>query len=208
MRTATLLIFLALVGLGCGTGSYTAQLGEQAVTTTSMPVSSPLGRPLVLVVSPAAVPSDVQIENSRHALAGFNAFVGKSLSQAVAPYFSSVLVVASAEEAPADPHYVADVKLTRVVAKPLSAGGLTYTTLVMEWSLGLRPSEATDYVFSLVAESPSDMQYRTLDDGAKQMMKAAINGFQTQWSEKDVFNHLRQFEAAAAQPAADATTDI
>lgn len=103
---------------------------------------------------------------------------------------------------------MADVKLTRVIAKPISAGGLTYTTIVMEWSLGLRPSESTDYAFSLVAESPSDPQYRTLDDGAKQMMKAAINGLQQQWIEKEVLSHLREFEAGPAQPAADSVQPV
>lgn len=207
MRNAITLILLALFATGClGAGSYTAQLADQSVTTTAMPVASPLTRPLLLVLSPESVPANVAIENSPHALAGFNAFVGGSLKQAMAPYFSSVEVAPSADQKPAEPHYVADVKLTRVVAKPIYAGGLTYTTIVMEWSMGLRPSESSDYLFSLVAESPSDPQYRTLDEGAQQMMKAAINGFQQQWAEKDVFNHLREFEATPAAPAQDSTS--
>lgn len=207
MRNAITLILLALFATGClGAGSYTAQLADQSVTTTAMPVASPLTRPLLLVLSPESVPANVAIENSPHALAGFNAFVGGSLKQAMGPYFSSVEVAPSADQKPAEPHYVADVKLTRVVAKPIYAGGLTYTTIVMEWSMGLRPSESSDYLFSLVAESPSDPQYRTLDEGAQQMMKAAINGFQQQWAEKDVFNHLREFEATPAAPAQESTS--
>lgn len=200
MRTLIILIFIGLSTVGCG-GAYTAQLADQSVTTTAMPVASPLSRPLLLVISPESLPSNVKIENSSHALAGFDTFVGSSLKQAMAPYFAAIDVVSSASAGPATPHYVADVKLTRVVAKPISAGGLTYTTIVMEWSLGLRASESSEYIFSLVAESPSDPQYPTLEEGAKQMMKAAISGLQQQWTEKGVFSHLREFEAGSAQPA-------
>ncbi len=197
------MLFVALVGLlaGCGPGAYTAQMADQSVTTTAMPISTPIQRPLVLVVPEEKVAPIVNVQNTPHSIAGFNAFVGKSMQQALTPYFTNVAVLTSAEEGPAEPHFVADITVTGVTGKPLTVGNLTYTALVMEWSMGLRPSESKEYVFSAVGEGVSDPQYRTLDMGAQQMMKSALKSLQQVWAEKEVTNALRAVDEAPAQPA-------
>lgn len=193
------MLLAALLGLlmSCGVSAYTAQMADQPVSTTPMPVSTPIQRPLILVVPETKVAPTVKVQQTPHSIAGFNAFVGQSMQQALTPFFTSVSIVKSAQEGPQEPHFVADISVTGVSGKPLSVGGLTYTTLVMEWSMGLRPSESQEYVFSAVGEGVSDPQYRTLDMGAQQMMKSALKSLQKVWTEKEVTSALRAIDAPA-----------
>ena len=198
---ALVLVFMFVVGCAgaetrAARNAYTAQMAEQPVSTIGMPVSTPIQRPLVLVVSEERVVLSVDVANTPHSIAGFNAFVGLSLQQALAPYFTDVLVVGSADEVPAEPHFLADVTVGSVAGNPLTIGHLVYTMIVMEWSIGLRASESQDYVFSAIGEATSEQQYATLDEGAKQMMKSAIRGLQKAWTEEEMMQTLRAIDGA------------
>jgi hypothetical protein len=198
MKIRMMVLVLATLVACQGVGPQTAQMANLAVSTAPMPITTPIQRPLVLVVSETAVAPDVTIENTPHSITGFDAFVAASLQQALANQFTSVTVVTSSSEAPAEPHFVAEYVVTGVWGKHLEVEGTTETALIMAWSFALRPSESQDYVFTASGEGVSDTGYATLDEGVRQMMTSALDLLHQIWTEKNVTDLLRAIEPPAA----------
>lgn len=177
---------------------YTAQMADQPVSTAPTPVSTPSPRPLYVVISDAGVPSELNIQDTPHTIAGFDAFVAKSLEQALAPHFTSVRVVSSPSELPTEPHFVADFAVTSVRGKPVKVEGEDATALIMEWSIALRASGSKANLFTAAGEGVGEAQHQTLDETIKQTMKSALRMLRQIWKEKDVQGRLRAVEAPSS----------
>jgi hypothetical protein len=191
------LTLLALASAGC---AVTANLRNNSVRPPTHMIATPIPRTLYIVMAPDDVQDAFPIRNSPHSVVAFRQFFGDALSRTLRPHFRSVEVV-SVAPAPGTPAVIADVRVDGVEARDLPVGSLVYTTLVIQWALGVRLSESTDYAFSFAGNGASDHAYRTLGEGFEQMTLSAMNGLVQEWTDRNVFPGL----AAAARAAGTET---
>ncbi len=188
---AHLLSIALLFASGC---AVTADLSRNVVNPPTLMVASPLPRPLYVVMTPADVPDAFPIRNSPHSVISFQAFFGETLRRTLRPYFTDVVIVAERPSS-GEPCYVADVRVDGVDAHDLPVGNLVYTELRLQWAFAIRPSEASDYVFTFAGNGVSERAYRTLGEGFEQMTLSAVSGLMQRWTENHVFDALRGLPA-------------
>jgi hypothetical protein len=160
----------------------------------SLLVATKIERPLYIVVTDERVKDvwDVDRMNVKVRVTDFQLFVTRDLKKALEPYFVRVETVSSATLIPAEPHIVADVKVTRIKSTPQQVGILTYLPLEMTWSFAIRPSELQDYAFSYAGENMSTPTFKDMNEGLGQLVEGAITGMLSKWTEKNGISELRQ----------------
>jgi hypothetical protein len=199
MKIALLLSALFLI-VGCGgpqnaNGGYEANMTGITVQPMTMMVATPIPQTLYIVMDPAKVADDITIQNSKNTMIHFRQFFSDGLKKSLAPYFQNVEIVAPGFAAPTEPHVIADVKLDSIEARDFYAGGLTYVTLLMQWSFAIRPNQETDYLFSYSGVGSSDQTYATLQEGAQQMLKSSLAGLLQGWTDKKAYQTLKEYDA-------------
>lgn len=205
---------LAVALAGCFGSHYrpTYTMADVQAKPASLLVARKLPRTLVLVVDPARVPDAVELNAStsmdpqggeRFRLLELRRFVTRDLRDALANYFDKVEVVSAGNPMPSEPHVVGDVKIDRVQLHGVPVGGLTYTIIEMTWGIGLRPSEAQDYAFTVAMEAKSSESYPTFEAGMAQLVESAILGLNKALTEKGGLAAIEQAMAPKEAPAAD-----
>ncbi len=200
---------LALCLQACGFISYTAPLEGRTASSLSPMVSRKLELPLYIVIDPERIPSDFAVKNTRHSVAGFRPFLASSLHKAMSPFFKDVQVVAVEAERASGAHYVMEVKVDSVEARPLNSGQYTFNVLWMSWGIGLKIEGFDDYLFTFTGEGRSETSYPRLETGLEQMMSSGLNGLLEGWSKKEIQSKLIALEKGAKEsvPAARQSED-
>jgi hypothetical protein len=186
---------------GCAYVPVKANVSEERVSPPTMMTASPIALPLYVVISPDQVPDEIDIENLTHSLEGFRSFLGLGMKDLMDPYFERIEVVESKDALPSRGAVVVDTRLDQVEARNLRAGGATYSVLWMQWSVGIRMAEDSDYLYTFAGAGKSDLSYRSLKQGAKQMMKSALSNLLEGMTEKDVLSAIASRSQSLSQPS-------
>ena len=116
----------------------------------------------------------------------FQLFVTRDLKATLENYFERVEVVKSGDPLPDGPIVIADVRVDRFKFQHR----VHYHHIEMTWGLGLRPSDASEYVFSFIDESSSQFQI-SFERTMAQLIESAIMEFNKALAEKG-FSNLKK----------------
>lgn len=187
---------------------------ELAVTPPSLMIAKKNPRTLVLVLDPAKVPAEVPVlvGGADHGgkLTDVTEFVRRDLKKAFSAFFDDVRVMAPGEAGAPQTCVVADVKIDRVevlVAGSRPDGVLTQYagSAAITWGFALRPSEASDYLYSFAGESVGSPG----EDPAlvfRSMFERAITDLLKGYTEKQIHQRLLELPPPATTAPAAATT--
>lgn len=153
---------LAAVGVS-GCAMAPVKVSELQVMPPSLLIAKKASRPLFIVLDPSKVPDSVVIpEDELKEIKVFElqTFVKRDLKRAMETFFDRVEIVAPDFKFPDGAYMRADVridKLTARVEKAMDAGNAANVAAQifgeMTWAFALRPSEATEYLYSFAAAS-------------------------------------------------------
>ncbi len=193
--TRALRLAFVLAASSCGPSRLSVR--ELAVAPPSLLTAKKNPRTLYLVLDPAKVPAEVPVlvggVDRGGKLMDVTEFVTRDLKKAFKAFFTNVRVVPP-NGVGGEPSVVADVKLDRVevlVGGSRPNGILTMYTgaAAVTWAFALRPSEASDYLFSFAGESvgsPGESPELVF----RSMFESAIAGLLKGYTEEHVNEQL------------------
>jgi len=203
-----LVLMLCVWGcVGCAGGFYEADMRAEVAEPATLMVAKKVERPLVVVLDPATVKDTIPIQGELQGRAsllggdgqlrvlGFHAFLEASLGRILRTQFTSVTFVRPGYRAPAGPHLVAQVRVDGIRTERRAIGRFNFFLLRMSWALAIRPSESEEFLYSFAGDGMSSETYQDLREGIKQMMSSALQGFQSSFADKNVFQELRKLDA-------------
>lgn len=180
-RGVVTLIILALAGCAHqsagGGGSKLPSISylEGKAQPPSLMVVHKIARPLYLVLDPARVPANVEINaaSGHFMITDVTGFVTRDLKDAMGAYFDRVEVVNAGAAIPPEA-FLADVKIDSLRAHDIPTGYLTHTVLELTWGFAIRRADANEYAFSFAGTETSSGAYQTAAIGCAQAAEAAI----------------------------------
>jgi hypothetical protein len=199
-------LFVGLVALttsGCGPSEFSLKAIQPAPPSLMVAKKSP--RVAFLVIDDAKVPDRVSVlvggKDRGGKLIDFKEFVRRDLQRAFSNYFADVKVVAANEPLPKEPCVAIDVKVDRVEVVAIQGIGHA----VMTWGMGIRPSEAEDYLFSFAGQSAGDVANEPVFV-FRSMLEAAITDMLKGYTDKQVHQKILELSVPPAAPAAVPST--
>ncbi|MBK8011589.1 MAG: hypothetical protein IPK13_09570 [Deltaproteobacteria bacterium] len=146
--------FVSIVFGGCM--SSTISVRDLSIAPPAMMVGKKSSTPLHLITdakkTPAIIPVSVQNENRGGKLVDADVFIKRDLKSAFQNYFALVDVVPSTTRAPRTGLDV-EIRLDRVEIVVVG-GGMGYAE--MTWSLGIKETQGSDYLFTYAGKSRSE----------------------------------------------------
>jgi len=204
------IVVLSLLAAGCAGNratvsekTYAFSMANAEAKTASLMVASKIQRPLYLVLDPEKVPDSrvLKVEVwGRHRntieLVELQLFVTRDLKKALENYFERVEVVKSGDPLPEGPGVIAEVKVDRNEDQR----NTDPSCIEMTWGLGLRPSEASEYVFSYVGSASSFPLNGHIHDRLARVIESAIMELNKAFMEKGFSNLKTACEVGRTEP--------
>ena len=199
-RNVTVGFVLLVAALLFGCAAPVVNFSQLAAQYPKMMIGNKSDIPVYVVVDPSTVPASGQTPTQWPIKwEGLDHFVGRDIVGALSLFFNSV------KAGPPNPG-LADQKVIIVEVRvdtltyhteKASSGGTTAQTnyAEMDWALGLRPSNASEYIFSYAGKAKGTVYFATrnaVPDAYRDLISVAISQFLKAYTDEDVHQKVLQ----------------
>jgi hypothetical protein len=216
MKKVFILAFVAFAATIAACGPSTISLLDIEPAPLSLMNAQVSPRTACLVLNPSRVPNEMPVlvegKHQGGTMADAQEFVKRDLKKAFENYFRKVIVVSPGDPMPTEPHVVIDVKIDRVevvITKKTQSGAMVTSRgyAAMTWSLGMRPSESKEYLYSFAGEcagTPAAKPQFLI----RSMLESSIASMLKGYTDKHVHSEIMKLPVPGAPPAKPGTAGI